>query len=146
MTLPKLSDYTSGRLSPKELLAGQRVTQEVAKWETQGWAVLPAPPSANAYWRSITIKGVPRVLVSREGRAYRKLVAARVIATPITAPIGIEVRWFRRHRRGDLDNRLKVVIDALRGIAYQDDKQIVELHAYRVDGGDDTVTVSWWAT
>lgn len=26
--LPKLSDYTSGRLSPKELLAGQRVTQE----------------------------------------------------------------------------------------------------------------------
>jgi Holliday junction resolvase RusA-like endonuclease len=36
-----------------------------------------------------------------------------------------------------LDNRLKVLLDALNGIAYNDDADIVELHAYRLDDKHD---------
>jgi Holliday junction resolvase RusA-like endonuclease len=34
-------------------------------------------------------------------------------------------------RRGDLDNRLKILLDALNGLAWLDDAQIVELYARR---------------
>lgn len=34
-------------------------------------------------------------------------------------------------KRPDLDNLVKTVFDALNGLAYEDDKQICELHAYK---------------
>lgn len=106
--------------------------------------VLPAPPSANRYWR--VVKG--RAVKSREARKYQeriKGIAVGVYGLPQGKPVGVEVRWARRKRMGDLDNRLKCLLDALKGIGWTDDKQIVELHAYRTDGGNDTVTVTWWA-
>lgn len=38
-----------------------------------------------------------------------------------------------RAKSGDLDNRLKISQDALKGICFEDDRQIVELHAFRFD-------------
>jgi crossover junction endodeoxyribonuclease RusA len=166
--LVKLSDYAkygmaallpSGkpavRVTEDGLAANLRATEVPvtrvsggAKAQTQprGRTVrLPAPPSANRYWRNV--KG--RMVKSREGRAYCKMVAHTPWddgdCPPMFGAMGVEVRWARRKRMGDLDNRLKVVLDSLRGIAWADDKQIVELHAYRSEGGDDTVTVTWWA-
>lgn len=52
---------------------------------------------------------------------------------PLDGPVVLTCRWYRSRRSGDLDNRLKVLIDALRGYAYVDDKQIIEIHAYRYD-------------
>lgn len=147
MTLPKLSDYTSGRLSPKELLA-RHGEQRVSPGGGRQTVVLPAPPSANAYWRSVVIKGKVRVLVSKEGRAYKAAVAqitVGAVSPPLQGSVAWCVTWRRSKRMGDLSNRIKALEDALIGIAWADDKQIVELHAYRTDGGDDTVTVSWWA-
>lgn len=34
-------------------------------------------------------------------------------------------------KRPDIDNLAKAILDALNGIAYEDDKQIVELHLYK---------------
>ena len=48
----------------------------------------------------------------------------------------VTLRWHRPAKRGDLDNTTKVTLDALNGIAYSDDSQIVELHAYRFDDKD----------
>ena len=48
-------------------------------------------------------------------------------------PIAVSLTWYRGRRAGDLDNRLKQVLDALQGLCYVDDKQIVELHAHRKD-------------
>ena len=40
---------------------------------------------------------------------------------------------FRPKRIGDLDNRLKASQDALKVICFADDKQIIEIHAFRFD-------------
>ena len=42
--------------------------------------ILPLPPSVNAYWRSIILKGAVRVLVSKEGRAFKKRCGLLAVA------------------------------------------------------------------
>lgn len=98
--------------------------------------VLPYPPSANIYWRH------------NRGHIHRSNEANKYIGDVVSlckvaglAPLGGEIclslDFYRPAKRGDLDNSLKVLIDSLRGQAYMDDKQIVELHAMRHDDKDD---------
>lgn len=94
--------------------------------------VLPYPPSANRYWK--TWRG--RTVKSAEARAYALAVgmlcrAAR--AKPLAGPVVVSIGVYRPRRAGDLDNRIKVTLDSLRGHAFEDDEQVVELHAYRHD-------------
>ena len=94
--------------------------------------VLPVPPSAGLYWR--IARG--RIVKTAAARAYQQGVKLRALAQgcrPISGPLAVTVQWFRAARRGDLDNQLKVVLDALQGAAYRNDNQIVELHAYRLE-------------
>jgi crossover junction endodeoxyribonuclease RusA len=98
---------------------------------------LPYPPSANAYWRAVN----GRVLKSEEARRYQNGVRMRWLTTkppeaplkPPGGPVVVSVVVFRPQRRGDLDNVLKVLLDSLKGIAFEDDSQVVELHALRFD-------------
>lgn len=109
--------------------------------------VLPYPPSANRYWRSV--RG--RVLVSAEARAYKQRVAWLCLSQrvrPQSGALSVSVSVFRPRRIGDLDNTLKVLLDSLRGIAFEDDDQVVELHALRLDDKSNPraeVTVGVWA-
>lgn len=99
---------------------------------------LPFPPSANRYWRMFR----NRMTVSAEARAYQLEVFFQVveghdgIPQPIDGPVAVTLRVYRPRRSGDLDNRLKVVLDAMQGLLYHDDSQIVELHAHRFDDPD----------
>jgi crossover junction endodeoxyribonuclease RusA len=98
--------------------------------------VLPFPPSANRYWRSVQDRGV---LLSAEARRYKEdagMVALAAGVRPVDGPVALTVTLYRPAKRGDLDNRIKVLLDALNGIAYRDDSQVVELHAYRLDDKD----------
>lgn len=99
---------------------------------------LPEAPSSNRYWRHVG----PKVLLSSQARAYRKHVATCVltaladrritlVAAKAVGPIAVTVHWYRGRRAGDLDNRLKITLDALRGLLFEDDAQIAELHAVR---------------
>lgn len=93
---------------------------------------LPYPPSSNRYWR--VFQGVARQ--SREAMAYKREVAvlakqARV--EPLAGDVALTVTVYRPRKVGDLDNRLKVLLDALAGAAYADDKQVREIHAYLRD-------------
>lgn len=95
---------------------------------------LPYPPSANRYWRHVGSK----VLLSAEARAYRLKVqllakSQKSILRPLAGPLSVFVDVHRPRRAGDLDNSLKQLLDALRGVAFEDDSQIVELHAFRHD-------------
>ena len=94
--------------------------------------VLPYPPSANRYWRNVN----GRIVVSADAKAYKAgvwLQAQHAHLHPLTGPIAVYVHAYRPRKVGDLDNTNKVLLDALCGIAYQDDAQIVELHSWRHD-------------
>ena len=98
--------------------------------------VLPYPPTVNTYWRSVTISGAARLLISAQGRDYKTSVGeicVRQGLRPLDGPVRLVLDFYRPRRVGDLDNVLKAPLDALKGFAYHDDKQIVELHARRHD-------------
>ncbi len=89
---------------------------------------LPWPPSVNHYWR--TWRG--RMLISRQGRAYREQVGAILRAagvTPQSGRLAVHVELYPPDRRKrDVDNTFKAIGDSLQhGGAFQDDSQIVWL-------------------
>lgn len=97
---------------------------------------LPYPPSANNYWRAINVRGQRRVVVSAEARAYKTKVAMLLLSKrlqPFVNAVRVTVRIYRPARRGDLDNTLKVLLDSLRGFAFRDDSQVIEIHARRLN-------------
>lgn len=88
----------------------------------------PLPPSANRYWR--LAKG--RLIVSDEARRYKAAVAmlARCDGVKLlSGPVRLTLRVFRARKSGDLDNRIKILGDALQGVFYANDAQVVEIHA-----------------
>lgn len=88
----------------------------------------PLPPSANRYWRIYRGRNV----VSDEAKEYKNTVAmlAKVDGVKLlTGPVKVAVAVYRERQSGDLDNRLKILLDALQGAFYANDAQIRELHA-----------------
>lgn len=93
-------------------------------------ATLPYPPSANRYWRSF--RG--RMVLSAEAKKYKAFVQVALAKWPILGgPVALIAHLYRPQKSGDLDNRLKVLGDALNGVAWLDDKQVEEIHAFRHD-------------
>lgn len=112
--------------------------------------VIPMPPKS---------KGRPRfsrghAYTPSETRKYEeavRLIAENAIKAPLERPLKLAMHfymevpksWSKRKRESalngeirpaskpDIDNLCKAIMDALNGgIGYNDDKQIVELHAY----------------
>lgn len=118
---------------------------------------LPYPISANRYWRSFVPKGHQRAIVtlSDEAKAYKEAIAwiaSRVIREPIKGRVSIGIRlypkrpqdWAKRARANpltwdddvmclDLDNANKVLLDALKGIAIEDDRWVRQIVAERME-------------
>lgn len=98
---------------------------------------LPYPVSANKYWRHIVHNGQPKTLISREARAYREEVGwiarARCLK-PIEGPVSLAFELYpaANDRCMDLDNAQKVVLDALKNVAFGDDSLVWEIHAKRM--------------
>lgn len=107
--------------------------------------ILPYPVSANRYWRSVVVQRrdgpkKPRAVtfVSEEAKAYKEECAWRAKSAGCRAPISglVELRIALVPKNRvcmDLDNALKVTIDALKGIVYGDDSQVFKITAERRD-------------
>lgn len=120
--------------------------------------VLPYPISTNRYWRSFVPKGKRRAVtvLSDEAKDYKKtveqLAAAAGIKNPIRGRVGVQyvlvpkrpLDWVKRARKDpdgwgdtvqciDLDNAMKVLMDSLNGIAFEDDKWVRTIEANRAD-------------
>lgn len=114
---------------------------------------LPYPVSANRYWRSYRSGARAITTLSAEAQAYKTevgwLAKAAGIKTPYGGRVTVEMTlypalpkgwkalaknsadWHWNVRCIDLDNSIKVTIDALNKIAYNDDKQISRIVAER---------------
>jgi len=97
--------------------------------------ILPYPPSAN----SLTAVVQGRRVKTREHRRYATVVssiASREGVSLLEGEVVLRVDVYRPRRQGDLDNTLKAVQDSLKGIAWRDDKQVVEIVARRFEDKD----------
>ena len=97
---------------------------------------LPEPPSANRYWRrsGVRIHLAPAAIAYRKdvyGAYVRQVGHCRMLFPK--GPVLVSLAWHRGRKAGDLDNRIKQVLDALRGVAYADDGQVSAIHAYRYE-------------
>lgn len=102
--------------------------------------VLPYPVSANRYWRTVVVKKQGRAItfVSDEAKSYKAECGWRVKAEGLHVPYAgpVEVRFRLVPKNGvcmDLDNALKVSIDALKGLVFKDDSQVFRIVAERAD-------------
>jgi crossover junction endodeoxyribonuclease RusA len=120
--------------------------------------VLPWPVSANRYWRSFVPRGHQRAIVtlSDEAKAYKQevgwLAKKAGVRKPITGRVAVDVRlypmrpadWAKRAAKDpagwddtvrciDLDNARKVLYDALKGVAFEDDRWVRRDSAERME-------------
>lgn len=119
---------------------------------------LPYPVSANRYWRTYMPKGfkAPVTTLSAEAKAYKSevgwLAKAAGIRSPLVGRVAVAYTlypnrpqdWQKRQRRDgagwddtvqciDLDNAQKVLMDALKGIVFEDDKWVRRITAERAE-------------
>lgn len=95
---------------------------------------LPWPPSVNHYYRHVG----PRVIISRDGRQYRDIVASRIREAAIKkfdGPVELNIQLYPPDkRRRDVDNILKCVLDTLTyGGVYFDDSQVRRLTVEKLE-------------
>ena len=100
---------------------------------------LPYPPSINNYYaqRRNVRCGVCRQMVkvppnylSKEAKQYRREVARLCIGLDRfgDAKLAVRVDWFPPADRGDVDNRIKPLLDALEDAKiFDDDKQVKDI-------------------
>ena len=91
---------------------------------------VPYPPPANH--RLMVVRN--RMIKTQEARDYAiqvGLLANITCKTPLTKEVRVSLYVYRPRKVGDLDNIFKILLDAMSGIIYCDDKQIIELHAFR---------------
>lgn len=105
---------------------------------------LPLPPTANTYYRRVGRK----TLISAKGRAYRKaahLAGLAQHAEPLDGGVGIAATVYMARKGCDLDNRAKPLLDALHGVLYDDDVQVVDLRLVkRLDRKNPRVELEAW--
>lgn len=107
--------------------------------------MLPYPVSANRYWRSFKARNsnYVNVVISDEAKVFKQecgwMAKKAGLISPVSGHLELRIvlhpikpktiRLDSEVRCMDLDNALKVSIDALKGICYHDDNQIRRLCA-----------------
>lgn len=117
---------------------------------------LPYPISANRYWRTTVRGSFVSTYVSTEAKEFKEQVGwvckAAGIRAPLSGRVAISVQlyperprdWALRQRKHgatwddnvrclDIDNANKVLLDAIKGIAIEDDKWVRRLSSERME-------------
>ena len=99
------------------------------------------PPSVNHAYRAY--RG--RVVLSKRAREFKEHVANSLPEDfiKISGKVRLAVRFmFKDNRKRDIDNYLKVLLDSIKGICFDDDDQVYELYvAKRIGCEKDGVEV-----
>ena len=94
------------------------------------WLELPVPPSVNKKYIS------RRFVVSKEWRDYKEYVGKYCIEagiSPISGDVEVRIKWYRERKAGDIDSKIKCLLDGFNGHCYKDDSQITRLVVLRSD-------------
>lgn len=117
---------------------------------------LPPPVSANVYWRTRVVKNVAMTYVSAEAKAFKQevgwMLKAAGIIKPFPGRVAVKLvlyphrpldwqkrvqklgaAWDDGVRSIDLDNAIKVTLDAMKGIAFEDDVWVRQIIAERAE-------------
>ena len=107
--------------------------------------ILPVPPSSNRLYR----RGrYGQTYKARHATEYQESVKLALMAKGwrpkdmFTGSVRLTMLWYRTRKQGDTSNRIKVLEDALQGVAYRDDSSVVELHLYRVESAPARVEIT----
>lgn len=108
-------------------------TKETMPDPSKGYRLtLPVPPRLNH--RIALYRG--RFIKSMKDRHYQELVQQKCMIQrfrPIEGDVLVNVVWYRKQKRGDIDGILKGLFDSLKGFFYKDDSQIAEMTVVRDD-------------
>lgn len=117
---------------------------------------VPYPVSANRYWRPVRVGAGITIVPTVEAKAYKAIVLTTALVAGIRSPIAgrvtVEVKlnpamplnghkrmardpaaWDDSVRALDLDNALKVLLDAIQGVLIDDDKWVRRIVAERFE-------------
>lgn len=89
--------------------------------------ILDIPPSTNRIWVNINIKGHTARVLTKEAKAYMRMVAGecdRVHMKPIAGDVWLIMNFYNLRANRDLSNNIKLLEDAMIGHAYADDIQV----------------------
>ena len=117
---------------------------------------LPYPLSANRYWRPVKLGKHISIVPTKEAKQFRidilGLCRSQGVVKPITGRVHVDVKlypkrpldWQKRMRQDgaawddtvmciDIDNANKVLLDALKDVAIEDDKWVRRLTSERME-------------
>lgn len=109
--------------------------------------IIPGDPVPLPRERVKVIRGKPHHYRTGPIVAYQetvRLLANQACQCPLLGPLIVQIDFTLERPattkfavpacKPDIDNLVKGVLDALNGIAYRDDKQVIELHARKLWG------------
>lgn len=107
--------------------------------------ILRTPPTLNHLYVDMVLPPKPPVymkhrafrVLSKEAKAYKEHVAEVAGGgTPFIGKVWVTVKWYRPRQIGDIDAPIKIILDAMSGHVYLDDKQVKRLHVDCLDDKD----------
>ena len=80
--------------------------------------------------------GKGRTYTSTKTKNQEKFIQAHALKSrivPIQGDVRLFLCFFGAHHAADTDNLIKLPLDALNGMAYKDDRQVTDIHAFKRD-------------
>ena len=105
------------------------------RWADDGALVLTLPVPGSANRQSRTGKG--RVFKPKDVREYEEAAGWAMASCPkLAGEVSVDIVWYRKAKVGDVDNRLKPLLDTLKGVAFGDDAKVRRLSIERIDSDE----------
>lgn len=96
------------------------------------------PISVNQMYRG-------RRFMSKAGKSVKQAITWELKSQwhddVITEPVALNVLFYMKNKRIDIDNQLKGLLDCMTGIIYKDDSLIEELHVYKLIDKEEPRTI-----
>jgi Holliday junction resolvase RusA-like endonuclease len=76
-----------------------------------------------------------RRFLSKDGKDTKTAIAWEIASTgknsPLEGTVALNIIFYVKNNRADLDNMLKALLDCMTGTVYKDDSQVTEIHCFK---------------